>query len=87
MIRGKVKHRPAAIVVLAAAMSVAGRASAEPPINDRAATYRYTTPYDTNYFRAVLEGVGVLGIGFMEYLVSTKQSRGVIEPAYVSWST
>ena len=85
MIRRKVKHRPAAIVVLAAAMSVAGRASAEPPINDRAATYRYTTPYDTNYFRAVLEGVGVLGIGFMEYLVSTKQSRGVIEPAY-DWS-
>lgn len=49
-------------------------------------TYRYTTAYDIDYLRAVLEGVGVLGIGFTEYLVSTKKGRGgEIPPAY-DWS-
>lgn len=79
----EVNVRPAALgVVLAAAISVAGRAQADPLNDDLATTYRYTTPYERNYFRAVLEGVGVLGVGFMEYLVSTKQSRGDVQPAY-----
>ncbi len=53
--------------------------------DDRADAFRYTTPYPKDYFRAVLEGVGVLGIGFLEYLVSTKASRSSVAPPY-DWS-
>lgn len=74
-----------------ALLAIANGAHAEPtPVpptdaaltNDRAASFRYTTAYDKYYYRAILEGIGVLGVGFMEYLVSTKHSRGKVEPAY-----
>lgn len=40
-------------------------------------TFRYTsdTAGAPSYFRAILEGFGVLGLGYVEYLVSTQQLR------------
>lgn len=75
--------------VLAVALA-AGDARAANPIvlddgDDRTDAFRYTTPYPKDYFRAVLEGLGVLGIGFLEYLVSTKPSRSGVAPPY-DWS-
>ncbi len=72
------------LLILALAL-VGARARAAPPsVEDdgRTSTFRYTTPHPKDYFRAVLEGIGVLGIGFIEYLVSTKASRGEVSPPY-----
>ncbi|CAN5657855.1 hypothetical protein BH09MYX1_BH09MYX1_03340 [soil metagenome] len=63
------------------ATGTVGKLFVAPPTT--AATYRYTTRHPQNYFRAVLEGIGVLGMGFIEYLVSTKPaSQPGISPAY-----
>ncbi len=48
-------------------------AQPEPP--DPYATYRYANgAADRTFFRAILEGLGVLSVGYVEYLVSTHQS-------------
>lgn len=72
-------------LLVASLVLVGARAEAAPPFvedDDRTSTFRYTTPFPKDYFRAVLEGIGVLGIGFVEYLVSTKGSRSEVSPPY-----
>lgn len=88
-------NRLLTVAALAAAMSASSVAGATPPelasssesdAERSLQTHRYTTAFDIDYLRAVLEGVGVIGIGFTEYLVSTKRGRGgEIPPAY-DWS-
>lgn len=44
------------------------------PRADPYLTYRYVEPTEPQYFRAVLEGIGVLSVGYIEYLLATHQS-------------
>lgn len=53
------------------------RPSIDRPRADPYLTYRYETPAPPRqFFRAILEGLGVLSVGYVEYLVSTKQTSG-----------
>jgi hypothetical protein len=65
--------RLGASLAFAAALAVARPATAEP--NDPYQTFRYEQEASPEIFRAVLEGVGVLSVGYIEYLTSTHQIK------------